>query len=247
MKNQILILVFTLIICSDLYGQENSKQYSVSLEAIPLAIMQGNANGLNVGFSIENKKLIHSFSLGFMFSNFYSGHELGTLKVNDTLPARYSTEVDIYTNRPYPLGGVVNDIDLSNLDSYGIKQFTPLMSYRLNRYINYELLYKLIDKRVKLMFGFGFGAGLTNREDTHVGFTGEITNGFNNLTERFWININIRAKYLYLNALSKLVIEYPISKKVNLGLSGGIQYIFDKNFNEDVKIPYLGLSARVKI
>ncbi|MEZ4906706.1 MAG: hypothetical protein R2771_03460 [Saprospiraceae bacterium] len=182
-----------------------------------------------------------------MYSNFYSGHELGSILVNDTLPARYSTEVDITTDRPYPLGGVVNGIDFSNLDSYGIVQFVPKMSYRLNRYINYELLYKIIDKKIKIDFGLGLGVGLTNREDTHVGFTGEITNGFNNLTERFWININIRAKYIYLNALTRLNIEYPVSNKVNLGLSGGIQYIFDKNFNEDVKVAYLGLYSKFNL
>ncbi|MEZ4906705.1 MAG: hypothetical protein R2771_03455 [Saprospiraceae bacterium] len=229
MKNIFLISVFLLYLLSNIEAQ-NSSRNSVSIEIIPLAVMQANATGLNVSYQHDKNRFVHFLSIGFIYTNFHPGTQLGSVKVSDTLPARYSTEVDITTNRPYPLGGVVDENDFNNLDNYGIKQFIPKMSFRLNRFVNYDLLYKVIDRKLKVNFGLGVGIGLTNREDSYVGFVGTIKNEFNELSDELWVNINIRAKYIYLNASARLNIEYPISKNVNLGISGGIQKIFDKNF-----------------
>lgn len=76
-------------------------------------------------------------------------------------------------------------------------------------------------------------------------FTGKIRNDVNGLEERFWVNINIRSKYIYIGALSNLRIEYVLRENFKLGFIAGLHYIVDKEFREDTKIPYLGLSNKI--
>ena len=145
------------------------------------------------------------------------------------------------------MGGVVNQIDFNNLDSWGLKHYKPKMSFRLNRYFTYEILYKLLDKKLNISTGIGTTIGITNREDTWVGFTGEIQNNVSGLSEEMWVNINIRAKYLYLGWTGKLVADYLVTERLNLGISDGFHYIFDKEWGADETLYYVGLLSIIKI
>lgn len=87
----------------------------------------------------------------------------------------------------------------------------------------------------------------TTRDETHVGFTGEIISNLTGEQDEFWINFNIRAKYLYWGMLSKISVEYPITSNFKLGLVGGVHYIFAKNFSEDTKNAYMGITSRIGI
>jgi hypothetical protein len=159
--------------------------------------MMGIGSGLNIQYGTEFKnRFCRVASFGFMYENYNTGFEREFFTSNGVPLAEWPTEVDIETNRPYPLGGVVNGIDFENLDKLGFKQYKPKMGYRLNRYLSYELMYRITSNKLKMYAGVGPTLGLTNRDDTHVGFTGTIKNTFYGLEERFWININIRAKYL---------------------------------------------------
>ncbi|MEY4902663.1 MAG: hypothetical protein RLZZ292_478 [Bacteroidota bacterium] len=248
-----IFLCFIVFSSFTIYGQNKVKRQqqqtsSLSIELIPVALMQSAGSGLNIQYGVEGKSRFKSlFSIGFLYNNSNTGHEREYFTSNGVPLAEWSTEVDIETTRPYPLGGVVNSNDFNNLDKLGIKQFKPKLAYRLNRYVSYEFLYKVLNKKLAIASGVGLTFGLTNRDDTHVGFTGTIENPVSGLSERFWVNINIRAKYLYTGATAKLLIDYPITDRLNLGATLGLHYIFDKNFSEDIKIPYLGLTTKIKI
>lgn len=249
MKKQIIIIILVLLgIYTKSIGQSKVKHHSVSFEVIPMAFMMSAGSGLNIQYGYEfNSRLFSLATIGFMYNNYTTGFEIELFTSNGIPLAEWSTEVDIFTNRPYPLGGVVNDIDFENLERLGFKQFKPKMGYRLNRFLSCELLYKTINRQIQMYAGIGMTLGMANRDDTHVGFTGTIKNGFNGSEERFWININIRSKYLYLGSTAKLLIVYPINDRFSVGLSSGIHYLFDKNFREDTKIPYLGITTIISI
>jgi hypothetical protein len=230
-----------------IYGQIKKNSYLIA-ELTPTTLTKGNGSGLSIQYGVEgNNRLFSLFSIGFMYDNYTTGLEREFFTSNGVPLAEWSTEVDIETTRPYPLSGVVNSNDFKNLDKLGIKQFKPKIGYRLNRYIAYELLYKLLNKKLNIYSGFGSTFGITNRDDTHVGFTGTIRNGINGTSEKFWVNINIRAKYLYLGATNKIFIDYPITERVKFGVSTGLHYIFDKNFREDTKIPYFSVTTKVQL
>lgn len=108
-------------------------------------------------------------------------------------------------------------------------------------------MYDFKVNKLSILFGFGLQGGLTTRDETHVGFTGKITSNITGEEDEFWINFNIRAKYLYWGALSKLSFEYPITSNLKLGLVGGVNYIFAKQFSEDSKDAYFGLTTRIAI
>lgn len=247
MKQQIIltaILFFKL--CAQSLGQVNTGNNSLSFEIIPTSFMMSVGSGLNIQYGFESKnKLLSLVSVGFMYNDYTTGFERELFTSNGVPLAKWSTEVDIKTNRPYPLGGVVNSIDFQNIDKLGFKQFKPKMGYRLNRYILYEMLYKVKIRKIRIFAGAGVALGMTNRDDTHVGFTGTIKNGVNGLEERFWININIRAKYLYFGGTAKIDFLYPVNRRLDVGLTSGIHYIFDKYFREDIKIPYLGIVTKI--
>lgn len=249
MKKQIFFIFSTLLwIPTKSIGQPKTKHHALSFEVVPAALMVGLGSGLNLQHSYNfNSRLSSLSTVGFMYNSYTTGLERELFTSNGVPLAEWSTEVDIYTNRPYPLGGVVNMIDFENLDRLGFKQYKPKMGYRLNRYLSSELLYKVLNRKLQIYAGLGTMIGLTNRDDTHVGFTGTIENGFTGLKERFWININIRAKYMYLGSTAKLLFIYSVNDRLGLGFSSGIHYIFDKRFREDTKIPYIGITAKVGI
>jgi hypothetical protein len=250
MKKQIAAILFLFIFGIHIKGisQTKFKHQSLSFEIIPAAFMMSIGSGLNIQYGYEpNNRILTTASIGFLYNNYTTGFERELFTSNGVPLAEWSTEVDIETNRPYPLGGVVNSIDFKNIDRLGFKQYKPKMGYRLNRHFSCELLYKAINRKLKLYSGIGIMLGLTNRDDTHVGFTGTIRNDFNGLEERFWININIRAKYLFMGGTAKMNLLYPINDKLDIGLTSGIYYIFDKRFREDIKIPYLGITSKIKL
>ena len=219
----------------------------MSVEIIPVAQLLAGANGAQISYNYSHNRFIHSFTGGFIFSNFETGTEFEKFSSNGNPVAKWSTEVDIETNRPYPLGGVVNQIDFDNLDSWGFKSYKPKIRYRLNRYITYELLYNIFNKKINIYTGIGLTAGITNREESWVGFPGIIENEVFGLSEEMWVNINIRAKYLYLGWTGKLVADYPITERLNLGISGGFHYIFDKEWGADETLYYVGLLSKIWI
>lgn len=249
MKQQIIVTVFILLgTCTKSTGQPKTAHHSLSFEIIPSSFMMSVGSGLNIQYGFESKnKFLSLLGIGFMYDNYTTGFEREFFTSNGVPLAEWSTEVDIETNRPYPLGGVVNSIDFQNIDKLGFKQYKPKMGYRLNRYFLYELLYKVSGRKIQIFTGAGLTVGMTNRDDTHVGFTGTIKNEFNGLEERFWININIRAKYLYLGSTAKINLIYPVNSRLNVGLTSGIHYIFDKKFREDIKIPYIGVTTKINL
>ena len=239
----LLTLILLIIIVFNSYCQ---RKHSVSIELIPVAQLFTEASGAQVSYNMEHNRFIHSFTLGFVYANYHSGFELEDYTVNGQPIRKWSTEVDIETNRPYPFG-VVNNIHFHNLDVLGIKQYKPNLSYRLNRYFTYELLYKVLDRKVNISGGVGTTIGLTNRDDTVVGFTGEIIDGITKQKEEFWININIRAKYLYLGWTGRFIADYPITERFKLGLSSGFHYIFDKEWRADQTMYYVGVFGQIRI
>ncbi len=251
MKTPFILLYLSLAACLPalLSGQRASTEpgtyarHTLAIELIPWGYLQtGQTTGLQAGYEYSRRRWTHAFTAGMVYDNFHSGLERETVTVNGQPPAGWSTEVDIFTTRPYPLGGVVNELDFRWLESWGFRHSRPKQSYRLNRYLTYECLYHIVQgRRFSLRLGPGITAGLTNRDDTVVGFTGDISSGVTGHTERFWININVRARYLYWGPAARLVADYRISERFSLGLSGGLHYIFAKGFREDVKMPYLGV------
>lgn len=249
MKRIILFFLIYLMFDTVVYCQHKiQSNNSISIEIIPWALFQTPGSGLNITYNRETSKAFnHAFSIGFLYNNFETGFERELYTLNGVPLAQWSTEVDIETKRPYPLNGVVNDNDFRNLDNLGIKQFKPKLGYRLNRAVAYELSYFIINKKLRLGAGIGTTLGMTDRDDTHVGFTGNITNNLTGQTERFWVNINIRARYLYLGFNSKISLDYPVSESIRVGVNLGLNYIFDKNFQEDIKIPLVGLTGKFNL
>lgn len=229
--------------------QYMSAQYqSIIVEVMPVAFMKGNGTGLNATYKkMFNNKLGLSFSMGMIYDNFHSGLEREFFTMDGEPIERWSTEVDIYMDRPYPLGGIVNDNDFSYFEQLGITHYKPRTSYRLNRYIILDFVYSYPMKKWAFHFSAGPTLGLTNRDDVIVGFTGEIMNNFAGDSERFWVNFNFRSKYLYFGTAGKLALDYHLSEKLSLGLSCGVHYIFDRHFGEDDKLLYLGLTVTTKI
>jgi hypothetical protein len=244
-KNIYLSIIFFLkITCID----AQNKKYSIAIDLLPLAYITTSGSGLNVNYNYKPSKgkMSYEFGIGFMYNNYNSGLEREFYTQNGVPLANWSTEVDIMTSRPYPLGGVVNENDFYNIDKLGIVQYKPKLAYRLNRFVTLATYYNIVArKKINCDFGIGLTSGLSNRDETHVGFTGNISNEFNGLQERFWVNINIRSKYLYIGALSNFRIEYTIRDNFRLGFIAGLHYIVDKEFREDAKIPYLGLSNKI--
>lgn len=243
----ILSIVLSIILSNMLYCQNINKQHTLTIEILPIAQLLAGANGAQISYNYQKNRIVHSFTGGFVFSNFSTGTELENFTSNGEPLAKWATEVDIETNRPYPLGGVVNQIDFTNLDSWGLKSYKPKMGFRLNRYVTYELSYNIINKKLNIYSGIGITSGLTNREESWVGFPGDIKNEVSGLSEKIWVNINIRAKYLYLGWTGKLVVDYPISNKVKIGLSGGFNYIFNKDWGADETLYYIGILGKLKI
>lgn len=231
-----------------MYGQKEDRGGSIFINLIPYASMMTNGNGLMVGYSYQtSKRFVHSLSVGMLYNNSPSGAEVENFTVDGKPIREWSTEIDYTTHRPFTFNSFVNSIDFENLDALGIKHFKPGMSYRQNKFINYDCSYAIPIYKFKLRIGFGGQFGLTNSEETHVGFTGKIISYITGEEDEFWINFNIRAKYIYLGAVSKLDFDYPITSNLRIGLTGGVHYIFNTNFMEDIKIFYAGVSTRVGI
>ena len=176
MKHQILITALLILsITTSGISQSVKLKHSLSFEIIPVSYMMTVGSGLNIQYAFESKKRFLSLvSAGFMYNNFNTGHEREFFTSNGVPLAKWSTEVDINTTRPYPLGGIVNSNDFQNLDKLGFKQFKAKMGYRLNRYLSYELLYKLSKRKLQFYAGGGITLGMTNSDETHVGFSGNI-------------------------------------------------------------------------
>ncbi|MBP9927219.1 MAG: hypothetical protein KBF45_14655 [Cyclobacteriaceae bacterium] len=244
MKFSFLLILFIPIWAT---AQNNSNNF-IYIELVPFASMMSNGNGAQFGFSHKTKNhFVHNFGLGFLFNNSPSGNEVDKFSFNDKPIREWSSEIDYTTHRPFTFENLVDGNDFENLDNYGIKHFKPQLSYRLNRYLNYDLQYDFRIKKLDLLIGVGLQGGLTVREDTYVGFTGKIISDVTGEEDEFWIQFNIRAKYLYWAPTSKLVVEYPVGKNLKLGLNCGLNYIFGRNFTNDTVILYGGLGVKVGI
>lgn len=231
-----------------LLGQQPNKGSYIYIDLIPFASMLTNGNGLMVGYSYQtSKRFVHNISVGMLYNNAPSGAEVENFTVDGKPIREWTTEIDYTTHRPFTFAGLVSSNDFKNLDALGIKHFKPGMSYRINRFLNYDCLYAIPINKFMFKIGLGAQLGLTNSEETHVGFTGKIVSNITGEEDEFWINFNIRAKYLYLGAITKLDFDYPVTNNLRLGVTAGIQYIFDTNFREDTKIGYAGITTRIGI
>ena len=241
------ILLAFLLMAFNCFGQKKAFDRSISIELVPLAQMYGYSNGLMASYNFQGKRFYHSLTVGLVFSNHLSGAEAERIKVNGKPYEQWATEIDFQTEYPFPLGGVVKNDIFEQLNDFGFHHFKPRFDYRLNRFLSYEALYKIIDKRFRLACGLGVTAGLTNREYTVVGFSGEITNQLNYFSEAFWVNINARAKYLYWGPVMRLMIDYRLTDNFRAGISGSFQYLFDRNHRVDEGVYLLGLRFEARI
>jgi hypothetical protein len=233
------ILIF---ITFSVFGQKNGI-HGLSLEIIPLGHQYVRGEGLHVNYEYEQGKICHVFSLGHFFSDFNSTHSAQYTNFSDD-PGRWSTDIDYEINEDFPF--LAPFYLYEELQHHGFYQMKPKLDYRLNRYLSYELLYKLIDKRFRVLPGMGITAGLTNRSYTIYGLDGRITGNISDEEYgEFWITINARAKYLYYGLTGKLVMDYLITDRFSAGITGGFQAILNREFESDTTVFYLGLKTKV--
>jgi len=231
---------FSLVI----FGQNKKTTHSLAIELIPIGHQYAPGNGLSCSYNLEKGRFYQSFTLGY-FSIHYNSSFSSETTINYLEQDRWSTEIDYEVDDEFPFLASFETEELQNL---GFHQFKPKPDYRLNRYVSYELLYKILGTKIKVLTGMGLTFGLTNRSYTVYGLDGTIIGSIDN-EERgeFWININARAKYLYFGPSGKLILDYQLADNLYAGISGGFHYIFNKKFAPDAALYYLGLRVKVDI
>lgn len=238
-----LLLIALLFIFS-----KSMAQVSLGVEIIPYSFFMGNGNGIsaqinklyksNVGFQVK---------VGAIHYNWYGKRREYYTDLEGNPLYDFSTNVDVFTAQPYPLGGVVSEYDFKLFEESGIKHLVPFSDFRRNIYCGVSFLYKKEWKYFGIQNQIGPQFGQSEYELTVVGFSGTIINELNGQSEEMWVQLEFEGRYLYLGLEETLFIYYPLKKNFDIGITTGIQYIFDKKFREDMKAFYIGLAVGVKI
>lgn len=239
---QVILFSFLTSIALSVFGQKDGK-HALSVEFIPLGHQYVRGDGLHVNYEFDHGKVCHVFTMGYFFSDFNSSFSAQYTNFTDD-PGRWSTEIDYEINEDFPF--FAPKYLYEDLQNHGYYQFKPKLDSRLNRFISYELLYKLINNRFRVMPGVGITTGLATRSYTIYGLDGRIIGNIDDEDYgEFWININARAKYLYYGITGKLVLDYLFSDRFSAGITTGFQALMNRNFNTDTTVYYLGLKAKV--
>lgn len=250
MKKYLLVFSF-LFVFIQLIGQNKKWDHSLVVEVIPFSHKLYDGTGLNVNYQIEKKRFCHSITLGFNYFEFETGHSQFITNFDDD-PGRYSTSVDYEIDEDFPFlyqNSINGKNDYEILQNYGLSNLKPALDYRLQRYLTYEILGKVLQNKINIYVGLGLSLGLVNTSYTVYSMDGFIVKDDKNaLVEDFWVRFNVRAKYLYVAPTTKLIIEYPINDRLDLGISGGLHFLLDREFKaEDYSLSYLGIRAKIKI
>jgi hypothetical protein len=250
MKKCFFLLSFLLVIIQ-LNAQNEKRDHSLVVEVLPFMHKFSYGNGLQLNYQIEKNRFCHAFSMGFYYSDYQAGHSQFISNFNDD-PARWSTTVDYEVDEDFPYfyeNTFIGTTDYEILQNYGFSNLKPRLDYRLHRYLTYEFLGKIIQNKINLYFGIGLSLGLANTSYTIYSMDGFIVkDDKNQLVEDYWVRFSVRAKYLYLAPTSKIVLDIPINEKLDLGFSGGLHYMLDREFKGEIySLYYLGLRAKIKL
>lgn len=223
-------------------------QFSVGFEIIPYSVHYGNGEGIKVNTNyLVNKSFGIQMNIGSLHYNWYGKRREFYTDLDGNPLYDFSTNVDIYTTQPYPLGGVVGPLDFKLFEEAGIKHFIPYSDYRRNIFLNLQMIHKYEWKYFGIRNHIGPTIGQSEFELTVVGFSGTITNELNNQSEEMWVQLEFEGRYLYLGLEESLFLYYPVKENFDIGITTGIQYIINKRYREDMKTFSIGIGLDVKI
>ena len=220
----------------------------LKIDILPVVIVNHNGTGIQAAWQrkITNKYHIElSYGITYDFSN-QSGYS--SPKANGLPIGQFTTEIsvkDAFNSISFALPdeSIINDIN-----RLGFKQVTPFKSYRLDNYGTLSLG-RHFNKIKKWTFlpQLGLILGLANRAEFGSALTTNLgDNPFVGTTApQGWVVFQVYSRYWYLGLTNKINVERQIKDNLFIGLTTGINYIFDSHFKTDDLIFYTGLSLKV--
>lgn len=238
-------LAFTVGINKPIFGQTINKNKEILIELVPFFYMSDVGMGIQVGYTLtKGAQFDNLLTYGVVYDYFNSAYPMPF--VNGEPIAELSTESTVFDKDPYPFF-IPDQTIFNHYREMGFKHFKPFQGYRINHFLTYEFLYHTYSYK-KVDFGVGLGAtlGLTMTE-SQVGAYNQELAIFGGDPHMFWIEFNMRSRYLYYGATQKAYVGYRVGQNLTLGVSAGLQYLFAKNFMQDDFIPYIGALIKVGI